>query len=91
MISQGDADQAVSRMKDYRVRPMRPGEERGILALVVRVFHQYVALSYSSEGIEKFLRYADERLRFCVESWEQHVRGIRLVPMVRRLDAEKGN
>ena len=38
---------------------MRPGEERDVCDLVIRVFEQFVAPDFSHEGIHEFCRYAD--------------------------------
>lgn len=38
-------------------RPMQPGEEGAVVALVARVYGAYVAPQYSEEGNEEFYRY----------------------------------
>ena len=40
------------------VRPMRPGEEVDVCALVARVFNEHIAPEFPQEGIEEFFRYA---------------------------------
>lgn len=40
---------------EYTYRLMKSGEENALLLLILRVFHQHVAPTYSKEGIETFL------------------------------------
>jgi len=37
---------------------MKPGEEREVIDLVVRVFTEFVSPEYSQEGIREFMKYA---------------------------------
>lgn len=37
---------------------MRPGEESDVIALVLRVFAEFVAPGYSQEGVVEFMKYA---------------------------------
>jgi GNAT superfamily N-acetyltransferase len=41
------------------IRFMGEGEEHEVCALVARIFDEYVAGDFSTEGIEEFYRYAD--------------------------------
>ena len=40
------------------VRPMRKSEETEVSDLIIRVFNEFIAPSYSQEGINEFLKYA---------------------------------
>ncbi len=40
------------------IRPMQGGEETEVFNLVRRVFNEFVAPSYSQEGVDEFFRYA---------------------------------
>ena len=47
-------------MSDHvRIRFMTEGEEHEVCALVARVFDEYVAGDFSTEGVEEFYRYAE--------------------------------
>jgi hypothetical protein len=42
-----------------KIRFMSEGEEHEVCALVARVFDEYVAGDFSTEGVEEFYRYAE--------------------------------
>jgi predicted N-acetyltransferase YhbS len=45
-------------MPDLTIRPMRPGEEAAVIALVKRVFDETVAPHHSKAGVRQFYTYA---------------------------------
>jgi GNAT superfamily N-acetyltransferase len=45
-------------VRDLAIRPLRPGEEAAVIALVERVFDETVAPHYSDAGVREFYTYA---------------------------------
>ena len=41
--------------RKYTYHLLRPGEEEDVYNLVLRVFHRFVALTYTEDGIDTFL------------------------------------
>ncbi len=49
----------IQQQAEISYRRMRPGEEAQVMALVGRVFHQFVAPHFCRDGVTEFLKYAN--------------------------------